>query len=316
MCDALNITTRVDEKPDMMCSLEKFHGRRYKRSVLPYMMPGRRSVKRAVKSDPKGERCLHLNSGNDHATDCSKIMLSPSGTAGYPTDVTWGYWRAPYTGEWTTGSGGATPTAPPSPAKGGDVSTPTQKPEALQGFEVWYQQAPQANGATPVHVSSPPQPASSAQQRPRVTPAVSRSASRQHEPFMTSTWASYPTPPPRVSSMLQRQEALEPGASPEPLPPASPVSLPEAPVAGASLDPPLLPSWEGQEVQGASASPDPVSALAPPASSSKLQPRVSPAATRSPSQHQGGLGHMHELVSIVAAREDKSRVNDHRCRQR
>ena len=40
-CDALNVMARVDEKPDMTCSYEKFNGRRYRGPVLPYMMPGR-----------------------------------------------------------------------------------------------------------------------------------------------------------------------------------------------------------------------------------------------------------------------------------
>jgi len=30
MCDAFNIMARVDEKPDMTSSFEKFHGRRYR----------------------------------------------------------------------------------------------------------------------------------------------------------------------------------------------------------------------------------------------------------------------------------------------
>ena len=99
MCDTLNIMTCVDEKPDMMCSFAKFHGRRCRSPVLPYMMPGRRSVKRTVKSDPKVERCFYLTSRNDHATDCSKIMLSPSGTPRYSMDVTWGSRRPPFMGE-------------------------------------------------------------------------------------------------------------------------------------------------------------------------------------------------------------------------
>lgn len=40
------------------------------------MIPGRLKVKLMVKLEPKGEPCFHLNSGNDHASDCSKIMLS------------------------------------------------------------------------------------------------------------------------------------------------------------------------------------------------------------------------------------------------
>ena len=87
MCDALNIMARVDDNPDMACSSEKFHERRYRDLVLPNMMPGRRRVKRAVKTDPKVEPCFYLNSGNDHDSDCSKIMLSPPCTASCSTDV-------------------------------------------------------------------------------------------------------------------------------------------------------------------------------------------------------------------------------------
>ena len=134
MCDATKIMARVDEKPDMTSSFEKFHGQRFRGGVLPYMMPGRRIVQQSVKSDPKGERCFYLNSGKDHATECSKIMLSPSGTASCSTDVTWGYRRAPFMGEWSTGSGGATATAPPSPAKGGGCQYPNPSTRSAERF--------------------------------------------------------------------------------------------------------------------------------------------------------------------------------------
>ena len=121
---------------------------------------------------------------------------------------------------------------------------------------------------------------------------------------MTVTSESSPEPPLAVSSVLLRQEALGPGASPEPPLPASTVSLLEAPVAGASLEPPLLASSERQEVQVASASLEPVPAPPPPASSAKQQPRVSPAMPRSASRQEGRLGPRHGLVSILAAQED------------
>ena len=89
----------VDEKPDMTCSYEKFHGRRYRVPVLPYMLHGRGSVTQPIKSDPNGKRCFDLNPGTDHATDCSKITQSPSGTARYSTDVPWCYMCAPFVGE-------------------------------------------------------------------------------------------------------------------------------------------------------------------------------------------------------------------------
>ena len=184
------------------------------------------------------ERSNRIPRGNDHTTDCIEIMLLPSGTASYSEDATWGYRRAPFMGEWTTGSGGPTPTMPPSPAKGGDISAPTQQPEAPKRFEVWYQQAPQATGASPEPVPTPPQPTSSTQQLPQVTPAGTRSASRKQAPTMTSTSES----------------------SPEPPPPASPVSLLKAPVASASSQaipapqPPLPPLSERQEAPVARAS--------------------------------------------------------------
>ena len=133
-----------------------------------------------------------------------------------------------------------------------------------------------------------PQPTSSAQQLPRVTPAVTRSASRKQAPTMTSTSES----------------------STEPPQPASPVSLPKAPVASASSQtvpapqPPLLPSSEQQEAPVASEPSEAVPAPPPSASSAKQKPRISPAVTRSASRQQGGLGHRHGLVSMLAARED------------
>lgn len=83
------------------------------------MIPERHKVKPTVMSEPKEEHCFYLNSGNDHTSDCSKIMLSPSGIASYSTDVTWGYRRAPFMGEWTTPRGGTAMAGPPSLPWGG-----------------------------------------------------------------------------------------------------------------------------------------------------------------------------------------------------
>ena len=98
MFNALNLMARMDDNSGIMCSLEKFHDRPYKVPVPPYMTPGRHKVKRAATSEPKGESFFYLSSGNDHVSDFSKIMLSPSGIASYSTDVVWGYWRAPFDG--------------------------------------------------------------------------------------------------------------------------------------------------------------------------------------------------------------------------
>ena len=76
-----------------------------------------------IQLDPKGELFFYPNSGNHHAKDCSKIMLSPSGTASYSTDVTWGYRRAPLLGEQTRDS------RVPSQVNAGAVSASAQQPE-------------------------------------------------------------------------------------------------------------------------------------------------------------------------------------------
>ena len=93
MCDALNIMARADEKPGMMCSFEKSYGRAYRRAVLPNMMPRHHEVKRAVKSEPKGESCFYISSGNeirigllqDHATAVRRRELLDRCGLGLPT---------------------------------------------------------------------------------------------------------------------------------------------------------------------------------------------------------------------------------------
>ena len=56
--------------------------------------------------DPKAEPCFYLISGNDHSSNCCKILV-PSGVASYSTDVVWGYRRVPFVGEIATWGGGA-----------------------------------------------------------------------------------------------------------------------------------------------------------------------------------------------------------------
>lgn len=64
MYDALNIIARVDEKPGMMCSLYKFHGRLYRSPVVPYICPGRHRVKPAFTSETRGKSGVYGNAGN------------------------------------------------------------------------------------------------------------------------------------------------------------------------------------------------------------------------------------------------------------
>ena len=86
-----------------------------------------------------------------------------------------------------------------------------------------------------VTVPALPQPTSSAQPRPRVSPAVTRSASRQHPPPVTDPSESSPESPLLASSVMQRREAPVAGALPEPPPPPQP---PKVLVTGAPPEPP------------------------------------------------------------------------------
>lgn len=82
------------------------------------------------------EHCFYLNSGNDYASDCSNIIMSPSGVVGYSSYMMWGYRRVPFMGEWTTASGETGMAGQPPPEKRGSDSAPAQQPEAPRGFEV------------------------------------------------------------------------------------------------------------------------------------------------------------------------------------
>ena len=63
MNDCINISARVDDKPDMLCPWEKLYGRRPTSLVLPFMMPGFRHANRKTKMHSNGERCFYLNTG-------------------------------------------------------------------------------------------------------------------------------------------------------------------------------------------------------------------------------------------------------------
>jgi len=51
MNDCLNISARVDDKPNMLCPWEKLHGKRPSSLVLPFMMPGVRHTRRKTKME-------------------------------------------------------------------------------------------------------------------------------------------------------------------------------------------------------------------------------------------------------------------------
>ena len=110
----INISARVDDKPDMLCPWEKLYGRRPTSLVLPFMMPGFRHANRKIKMHSKGERCFYLNTGHDHSSTAHKVFLA-SGVASYTADVTFGYHRRPFVRESPTWVDRAVVSSPASP---------------------------------------------------------------------------------------------------------------------------------------------------------------------------------------------------------
>ena len=110
----INISARVDDKPDMLCPWEKLYGRRPTSLVLQFIMPGFRRANRKIKMHSKGERCFYLNTGHDHSSTAHNVLLA-SGVASYTADVTFGYHRRPFVGESPTWGDGAVVSSPPSP---------------------------------------------------------------------------------------------------------------------------------------------------------------------------------------------------------
>ena len=76
MNDCINISGRVDDKPDMLCPWEILYGRRPTSLVLPFMMPGFRHANRKTKMCSKGERCFYLHTGHDHSSTAHKVLLA------------------------------------------------------------------------------------------------------------------------------------------------------------------------------------------------------------------------------------------------
>ena len=53
--DAINMSTRVSDKPDMLSPYQKLYGRAPFPRLLPFLKPGFHHVKRALKSEPKAQ---------------------------------------------------------------------------------------------------------------------------------------------------------------------------------------------------------------------------------------------------------------------
>ena len=105
MNDCLNITAAV-HKNDKQCPEEKLYGKRRVKQAWPFMVPGFRHRNRPTKMHDKGERCFHLNSGNDHSSNTHKV-ITPAGIATYSAHCTFGYRRQAFQGEVPTWGGGA-----------------------------------------------------------------------------------------------------------------------------------------------------------------------------------------------------------------
>ena len=97
MSENINITSRVDS-PDMRCPEEKLCGKRLRKQLLPFLMPGHRTQGSGPKCAGKTDPCFYLNGGNDHASDYDKVMLE-SGIVSCTTNATYAYRRAPFVGQ-------------------------------------------------------------------------------------------------------------------------------------------------------------------------------------------------------------------------
>ena len=148
MSENINITSRVDS-PDMRCPEENLYGKRLRKQLLPFLMPGYRTRGSGPKWAGKAGPYFYLNDGNDHASDYDKVMLE-SGIFSYATSATYAYRRAPFVCQQVTfGNGGIrAPSPPPAATSMGGSGT-----GGLAG------QSGETNAVTP---RSPPPAASSA----------------------------------------------------------------------------------------------------------------------------------------------------------
>ena len=85
MSKSINITSRVDG-PDKRCPEGKLYGKRLRKQLLPFLMPGHRTQGSGPKWAGNADPYFYLNGGNDHASDYDKLMLE-SGIASYTTNA-------------------------------------------------------------------------------------------------------------------------------------------------------------------------------------------------------------------------------------
>ena len=123
MSENINITSRVDSR-DKRCPEEKLYGKRLRKQLLPFLMPGHRTRGSGLKWAGKADPCFYLNRGNDHASDYDKVMLE-SGSVSYTSNATYAYRRAPFVGQQVTFGNGVirAPTPPPAASSMGGSGT-------------------------------------------------------------------------------------------------------------------------------------------------------------------------------------------------
>ena len=114
MSENINITSRVDS-PDKRCPDEKLYGKRLRKQLLPFLMPGHRIGGSGPKWAGKADPCFYLNGGNDHASDCDKVVLE-SGIVSYTTNATNACRRAPFVDQQVTFGNGVIRAPSPPPA--------------------------------------------------------------------------------------------------------------------------------------------------------------------------------------------------------
>ena len=114
MSENINITLRVDS-PDKRCPEEKLYSKRLCKQLLPFLMPGYRTWGSGLKWAGKTDPCFYLDGGNDHASDCDKVMLE-SGIVSYTTNATYAYRRVPFVGQQVTFGNGVIRAPSPPPA--------------------------------------------------------------------------------------------------------------------------------------------------------------------------------------------------------
>ena len=197
--DAINVSASVSEKPDMLSPYQNVYGRAPFSRLLPFLEPGFHHVKRALKSEPKAQVCLFLNSGSNHMRDFCKVLLM-SGRRSYPRDVTWEHPREAFAGLLAAAWGKDTSSPGPSLS---EARIPSEN------GEVWCEPAPMPSRTSlgtvktslftsrASQVTSQP---SSVPSQPSPVPSMASPESAQPPPVWTSRTSPAPSQPSGVPS--------------------------------------------------------------------------------------------------------------------